>query len=461
MRFAPDRPLAELRPAPYNPRALDAEGRRALEHSIATFGLCKPLLVAGDGTVVAGHQRLAAARSVGLEAGPVIELGELSQDEERAFNQLHNSADTDEHQGDVRVPRGHALGWGGVAGAMVQGSARRPGAQRRATMCELALRHGPWLSAVATLSGAVVGSPDAALVARQLRLPLRVYRVPDALEGSAREALSRPYGVFSYAHLPRAPWVQTRAQMRRLRGKVHEHESALYERMVLPELRPGERLLDFGCGQGDYLSRLRAGGVAAWGIEPYARSGHALDLARSRALVDEALAELEAHGPFDVVVCDAVLNSVDRPEAEHDVLLSLVALCRPGGRIYVSGRRREKELLWQRATIAAEKRSMPSRLKHFDEHGFSAMPREGAWFFQRFHTDGEVRELARLLGGPEAIVRRHGKSAWQLAAVRQPGGAHPEALEQALARELSLPWPDGESLGRGDVAVRTWRRWAT
>jgi ParB family chromosome partitioning protein len=70
-------PTAALRPNPLNPRGqLDPTDIEQLADSIvaqaAHGGILQPLLVTPDGTVVAGHRRLAAARRVGLADVPVI-----------------------------------------------------------------------------------------------------------------------------------------------------------------------------------------------------------------------------------------------------------------------------------------------------------------------------------------------------------------------------------------------------
>jgi len=70
-------PTASLRPNPLNPRSrLDPADIDELAASIVAHapqgGILQPLLITPDGTVVAGHRRLAAARRVGLADVPVI-----------------------------------------------------------------------------------------------------------------------------------------------------------------------------------------------------------------------------------------------------------------------------------------------------------------------------------------------------------------------------------------------------
>jgi ParB family transcriptional regulator, chromosome partitioning protein len=70
-------PLSNLRPNPLNPRGkLDPTSIEELTASIAAHaaqgGILQPLLVTPDGTVVAGHRRLAAARRAGLIDVPIV-----------------------------------------------------------------------------------------------------------------------------------------------------------------------------------------------------------------------------------------------------------------------------------------------------------------------------------------------------------------------------------------------------
>lgn len=67
--------IAVLRPDPANPRRIAENELEALTRSIQEFGLVDPILARlDDGTVIGGHQRLVAARKLGLETVPVIFL---------------------------------------------------------------------------------------------------------------------------------------------------------------------------------------------------------------------------------------------------------------------------------------------------------------------------------------------------------------------------------------------------
>jgi DNA modification methylase len=66
-------PIEHLRPDPANPRRIDEVALNALERSIRRYGLVQPIVVRQeDQLVIAGHQRLAAARRLGMTTVPVL-----------------------------------------------------------------------------------------------------------------------------------------------------------------------------------------------------------------------------------------------------------------------------------------------------------------------------------------------------------------------------------------------------
>jgi len=53
--------------------------------SIREFGFTNPVLVDGANGVIAGHGRILAARKLGMDTVPVIELAHLSEAQKRAY----------------------------------------------------------------------------------------------------------------------------------------------------------------------------------------------------------------------------------------------------------------------------------------------------------------------------------------------------------------------------------------
>jgi DNA modification methylase len=76
-------PLDRLVPSPRNARTHSAAQVAEIAGSIRTFGFTNPILAGEDGDVIAGHGRLAAARSLGLTEVPVIPLSGLTEIQRR------------------------------------------------------------------------------------------------------------------------------------------------------------------------------------------------------------------------------------------------------------------------------------------------------------------------------------------------------------------------------------------
>src|SRR5436853_5679906 len=87
-------PLAELRPAPYNPRRRLRPGSpawRKLEASLREFGLVEPLVWnETSGHVVGGHARLRILREMGVTEVPVSVV-RLGPEREKALNIVLNN----------------------------------------------------------------------------------------------------------------------------------------------------------------------------------------------------------------------------------------------------------------------------------------------------------------------------------------------------------------------------------
>jgi DNA modification methylase len=94
------RPLGELIPYARNPRTHSDAQVAQIAASLREFGWTNPVLVDGRNGVIAGHGRVLAARKLGLDRVPVIELAHLSDEQRRAYiiadNQLALNAGWDE-----------------------------------------------------------------------------------------------------------------------------------------------------------------------------------------------------------------------------------------------------------------------------------------------------------------------------------------------------------------------------
>jgi len=108
------RPVAALIPYARNARTHSDDQVALIAGSIREFGFNNPVLVDGGNGVIAGHGRLMAARKLGLEAVPVIELGHLSEAQKRAYvladNKLAERAGWDQEMLRLEAGELEALG---------------------------------------------------------------------------------------------------------------------------------------------------------------------------------------------------------------------------------------------------------------------------------------------------------------------------------------------------------------
>lgn len=408
----------------------------------------KPVVATEGGLILAGHQRSEAARALGwTEIAACIVKTEGGDHAEIRFNQIHNAGDLDCH--DAQMTMAYPCPqWAEYVPAALQGGSGFNKHYALQFTCKMIAKYGQFSGCVIGNSGRVLAGQVYAMACQRLKLPILGYTLPAGVSDETALTYLRPeYGQFCYDALPRQTWMQSHAQPTR-RGCSSE----LYRRYVLPNITKQTRVVDFGCGKGVNVRALASRGFKVWGWEPYPRrSTFVLDMAAYRAQMQQLLATVKVDGLFDVVVCDSVINSVDSKQAESDVLMSLRALCRPGGLIMLAGRLRCNS----DAVLAGKRKVTTTRSRKtefLDDYGFGAIPgKGGGWTFQLFHTIPGAQQLVGALG--ERLAWWSDNSyRWQAVMRRddRPNGA--EELD-ALRREMNLPLPDGKQRQLGDDLV--------
>ncbi|MFC0227420.1 methyltransferase domain-containing protein [Serratia aquatilis] len=455
--------ITNLHGAKYNPRHIDDTDLQLLAESIRTLGLVKPLIARGN-LLVAGHQRTKALRVNGVTTAAVYQLPrETNIYDEIRFNQLHNGTDMDSGDEDCWIDGlSGKSGFVIVDACQITGNMRARMAYIRREISEMIMKYGPWGGCVATESGEVIHCAQYALASKGTKSPLTVFVIPNSEKARYKKYLDRQYGVFSYGHLEKKTYVQTYAQMMRLReGSRKDNRSKLYETLVMPYLSNhanGKKLrgIDFGSGQGDYANFLRGKGFNILDLELFRRrgAGNVIDRRSVHRMIDAMCLSLRNHGLFDYVVCDSVLNSVDSLEAERSVMTFIKGLCKPGGQVFFSGRRLEFEQASLRLMKAGSKKS---KVYFLDQDNFTAKYRKGNWFYQHFHSAADVKLLAKN-HALKIVHHANTGSSFQVQATSEQVPSR-ESLSQAIRYEFELILPDGEPLGRSpDVIEAFWSR---
>jgi DNA modification methylase len=84
------RPLDMLRASPRNARTHSKKQIHKIAASLRQFGFVSPILVDGQGEVIAGHGRLEAAKQLGMQEVPTICLAHLTEADTRAYRIADN-----------------------------------------------------------------------------------------------------------------------------------------------------------------------------------------------------------------------------------------------------------------------------------------------------------------------------------------------------------------------------------
>jgi len=82
--------IDDIREYKRNPRTIGEEAIKAVADSIREFGFRVPVLIDGQGELVAGHTRVRAARSLGMDRVPCIRVADLTPEQVRAFRIADN-----------------------------------------------------------------------------------------------------------------------------------------------------------------------------------------------------------------------------------------------------------------------------------------------------------------------------------------------------------------------------------
>lgn len=78
-------PIGELKQYENNARTHSEDQIRKISDSISEFGFTNPILIDADKGIIAGHGRVMAARELGIDTAPCIELSHLTQEQKKAY----------------------------------------------------------------------------------------------------------------------------------------------------------------------------------------------------------------------------------------------------------------------------------------------------------------------------------------------------------------------------------------
>lgn len=89
-RYVENTPIDVLIPYDKNPRIITQAAVDAVARSIAAFDFNEPIIADADGVILAGHNRLKAARQLGMTHVPVLWIDDIDMQRARAYRIADN-----------------------------------------------------------------------------------------------------------------------------------------------------------------------------------------------------------------------------------------------------------------------------------------------------------------------------------------------------------------------------------
>ncbi|SDU08176.1 ParB N-terminal domain-containing protein [Stappia sp. ES.058] len=458
---------------PHNPRKTDPARLELVRLSLEKFGFLLPLYATNSGVLLSGHQRAVAARQLGWQL-PVV----FRQKDERdahgvnlTFNRATNDfrlTDTDHSRLPIEALFSRLQDLPDAPDpypclTMEQWSVRELLSRNVDRFERYAANAARQLAAynvqmpiVITPHGDVlngVGRLQEASARRQDMIDCVVLK-PDQDADLARFILNKLSMDFSFSDgfkdvLRNNAFRRARQRRRSLGsgylfafsvkrcrdfsiGKHRKELKALY----------GERLLDFGAGQGDEARMLRKIGVKVTTFEPYRAPGKKPTVTAGRRSAFRFLKAVSQQLPFSSVMLSSVLNSVPFETDREHVVTICAALCSPDTTLFAAARSR-KDPNWKECSTGiglGETSSRSARFVLSDEPGLAVSELNADPKIQKYFQPSEFEALFERHFGAVTI----GEHINNVTAVCQrPHPVNPARLRKALEFEFDLPYADG------------------
>ena len=89
-------PIDQLKEDPENPNYMPPVRMKGLKISLEKYGMVQPIVIDEDNMIINGHQKLTAAKEIGMDTVPCVRLSELNREDKQILQQALNKI-TDVH----------------------------------------------------------------------------------------------------------------------------------------------------------------------------------------------------------------------------------------------------------------------------------------------------------------------------------------------------------------------------
>jgi ParB family transcriptional regulator, chromosome partitioning protein len=441
--------LADIKPAPYNPRVIREKQFEMLKQSVTELGVIMPILInSKNDTLIAGHQRTKAMQAVGIIHAPAVLINGIEIGDEIKFNQLHNAIEKEPNTlATCHVQ--NAEGFEMLSHKDFDVPESNPVFVRE--ICQLLTKYGNSLSCIVCENVVYMGN-NYVKACKLLNLDVLTYHLPKEKLEIFQKYFSADYGEYNYERIKRDTFVQGMAQLHRSIDRTdgkRENRSRLYEHHILPYLTDKDKnmtIFDFGCGKATYINMLAKTFKNAIGLEFFNNNGSEIIVDKGHNMIDRLLLRLKKNPQFDLVICDSVLNSVDSQKAEDSILGCLNLFCKPGGTLFISGR--TIEAIERRHRMQRDATTGKRFLEFTDSEGLTGNFRKGKWYFQKYHKRDKLEKALHDYGFEiEKITWAVGNDGFYVKAKKVHDLPKQKYID-AVTFEFNLPLPNDKSYNR-------------
>lgn len=454
--------LNDIKPAPYNPRVLSADAYERLKKSIGELGVMKPILINDDSNIIiAGHQRTKAMLELGIKQCYGYKLKNISAGDEMRLNQLHNANEIEISDNAPKLCINNIRKEQLQLINPEQITVLNAGTNRVAVaeIGKLILKYGQFATPICSESGEVLVSSSYAFASYKLKIPFECFVVKDQIKERVVYYFSQKYGEFCYDKLEKKTYIQNLAQLVRKGKQGRQRNSTTYAQLekYLKTVSNCKslRILDFGAGRYEFARMYQDAGFDITYVDPYhcVEGTKKIDIAGNTYKFRKIISDIENIGLYDVVICDSVLNSVDSVRAHDAVINSCRALCKKGGVIFISGRCLEKV---EQGISSARYASRDSFSLCLDENNFTALFRDGQWYYQKYHNYKQIVEVGKLISASskdfEYIIKTH----QFILKAKNTNTINEDLAIKALRFEFDMILPNGKHYGLQDEIERAY-----
>ena len=439
MEFIKEYKIDKLLEADYNPRKINENSFELLKESLKNFGTIKPLIVNSlNNTIIAGHQRFKALKSIGYTTAPVIKIKSISQKDEIMFNLFHNSIETSSSKVSLSCIGDLPFGYNFITPKYINIRINsNPMVVKE--LSKLIIKYENWGSIICDENGTVVLNSEYAIACKLLNMDLLVYKMKNSDVKRLKKYLNQDYGQYYYDNLDIRDYNQTFCQMNRLSGEKFL-KSTTYTNYVLPVLDKNTRVLDFGAGKCAYPMFLKNQGYKIFMYEPFIRKekSHDLDIDKVVSFITEINNDLIKNGLYDIVILDSVLNSITSQDMQHNVLQSANAFLKDSGKLIIGTRSLGKIISGMQTKQATNDKR---ELEFLDKDNFSITFRNGVWTKQRFTTKAQLKkELLPYFNEVEVYGNETRSNIYAIC--KKPKRFSEEEYRKALNIELNMEYPN-------------------